>query len=100
MGEKEDQALANHVSGQSNQPLSKPAHALPFSSVIEEIKANAEDGLTDTEAKARLETHGRNELSDADGVQPVKILIGQVANAMTLVCLFSTKHQDRTMLIM
>jgi len=89
MGEKEDQALANHVSGQSNQPLSRPAHALSYSSVIEEIKANAKDGLTDTEAKARLESHGRNELGDADGVQPVKILIGQIANAMTLVSLFA-----------
>lgn len=65
--------------------LSRPAHALPYTSVIEEIKADAEDGLTDHEARSRLEEHGRNELGDSDGVQPLKILIGQVANAMTLV---------------
>lgn len=85
MAKAEDQKLSDHISGQSNEPLSKPAHALPYSSVIEETKANAEDGLTEAEAKSRLERYGRNELGDAGGVQPLKILIGQIANAMTLV---------------
>lgn len=85
MGKVEDQNLLNHVSGQSNEPLSKPAHALTYSSVVEETKANADDGLTAADAKSRLEKHGRNELGEADGVQPIKIFIGQIANAMTLV---------------
>lgn len=85
MGKVEDSNLLNHVSGQSNEPLSKPAHALTYSSVVEETKANADDGLTAADAKSRLEKHGRNELGEADGVQPIKIFIGQIANAMTLV---------------
>lgn len=83
MDNNEDNVLMSQGSGPFQ--LSRPAHALPYTSVIEEIKADAEDGLTDDEARLRLEQHGRNELGDSDGVQPLKILIGQVANAMTLV---------------
>jgi len=86
MGSKKKEAnLEGHVSGQSNTPLSRPAHALPAQAVIEETKCNAEDGLTTEDAKGRLEEYGRNELGDGDGVQPGKILLRQVANAMTLV---------------
>lgn len=88
MGKEEDKRVQNHVSGQSNEPLSKPAHALPYSSVITETKANADDGLSATDAESRLLQYGRNELGDGGGVQPVKILIGQIANAMTLVSYF------------
>lgn len=95
MGKPVDQNLLTHVSGQSNEPLSRPAHALPYTSVIEETKANAEDGLTDADAKLRLEKHGRNELGEADGVQPVKIFIGQIANAMTLVKTIAMPHARR-----
>jgi magnesium-transporting ATPase (P-type) len=66
--------------------LSKPAHALTFSQVTEDIKANAENGLSTLEAKERHSKYGTNELGDAGGVEPGKILIRQIANAMTLVC--------------
>ncbi|KAL8885038.1 MAG: hypothetical protein Q9192_006715 [Flavoplaca navasiana] len=78
-----------HVSGQANKPISQPPHALPHATVTEELKANAEDGLTEQEAKARLDEYGRNELDDGPGVQPVKILIRQVANAMMLVLILA-----------
>ncbi|KAA8566891.1 hypothetical protein EYC84_009988 [Monilinia fructicola] len=78
-----------HVSGQSNKPLSKPAHALDYETVAQELEANLQDGLTDAEAKARLELYGKNELDDGPGVQPVKILIHQVANAMILVLIMA-----------
>ena len=74
-----------HVSGQANKPISQPPHALPHATVTDELRANADDGLTDQEAKSRLDEYGRNELDDGPGVQPVKILIRQVANAMMLV---------------
>lgn len=74
-----------HVSGQANKPLSQPPHALSYAVVAEELKANPNDGLSAQEAKSRLEEYGRNELDDGPGVQPVKILIRQVANAMMLV---------------
>lgn len=84
MNEKKIEPTA-HVSGQANTPLSLPPHALSCSAFIEEIQAVPEDGLTDAEAKSRLEIHGTNELDDGPGVQPVKILIRQIANAMILV---------------
>jgi hypothetical protein len=53
--------------------------------IASEIGANLIDGLSAAEAQARLDTYGPNELDDGPGVSPVKILIRQVANAMTLV---------------
>lgn len=77
--------LDGHKSGQANEPLSKPAHALTFQQVIEETKCNPDDGLSTTEAKQRLEKYGKNDLGDDGGVSASKILLRQVANAMTLV---------------
>lgn len=84
MGGKQP-SLEGHKSGQSNEPLSAPAHALSFQQVIEETKCNPDDGLTTSEAKSRLEKFGSNDLGDDGGVQPAKILLRQVANSMTLV---------------
>lgn len=86
MGNKDLQKkLDSHVSGQANEPLSKPPHSLAYDDVVDEIGANANDGLTTQEAKARLEKHGKNELGNEAGVNPGKILLRQVVNAMTLV---------------
>lgn len=85
MGNKKQVDVDNHVSGQANKPLSRPAHALSPQQVIEEVKANSKDGLSSSEASTRLGDYGRNEFGEGEGVQPGKILIRQVANAMTLV---------------
>lgn len=74
-----------HVSGQSNTPMTAPAHALTFEQVAQELGANLDDGLTEEEAKRRLEHNGRNEFGEQEGVQPLKIFIAQIANALTLV---------------
>lgn len=74
-----------HVSGQANKPLSAPPHALSYQDVTTELGADSNDGLTDSEARSRLEQYGRNELDDGPGVQPFKILVRQIANAMILV---------------
>lgn len=87
-----------HVSGQSNKPISKPAHCLDRDSVVQELSANKEDGLTVSEAKQRLEDYGRNELDDGPGVQPLKILLRQVANAMMLVELTGLRTTRNLML--
>ncbi|KAL8408645.1 hypothetical protein RB594_007189 [Gaeumannomyces avenae] len=84
-----EEAVANHVSGQSNKPLSRPAHALTSEEAIEELKADAEDGLSVDEAKKRLEQYGRNEFGEQKGVQPLQIFIAQVANAMMLVLILA-----------
>jgi P-type Na+/K+ transporter len=43
------------------------------------------DGLSSADAKRRQEIYGTNDLADADGVQPIKIVVAQVANAMAMV---------------
>lgn len=89
MGKQADSALEAHVSGQSNKPLTKPAHALAWKAVAEELKADIDDGLTASDANERLTEVGRNELGDAKGVNPGKILTRQVANAMTMVLIIA-----------
>jgi len=74
-----------HISGQSNSSLSRPAHALTYQHVAQELSADTVDGLSATEAKARLEKYGPNDLGEAEGVQPLRIIIAQIANAMTMV---------------
>ena len=81
-----DPIVIEHVSGQSNTPLSRPPHALTPDDVIKELDANAVSGLTDTEASARFQQHGPNELEQEKGVQPWAIFLAQIFNAMTLVC--------------
>lgn len=71
--------------GAGNKPLSRPAHALTFDAVIDELQADTNAGLTPADAKERLEVYGSNDLGEGAGVQPAKILLRQVANAMTLV---------------
>ena len=83
------EAQANHVSGQSNTPMSLPAHSLKWTKVAEELGADPDDGLSEEEAKKRLDQYGRNELGDGGGVNPGKILLRQVANAMTLVLIMA-----------
>lgn len=93
MGGKQP-SLEGHKSGQSNEPLSAPAHALSFQKVIEETKCNPDDGLTTSEAKSRLDKFGSNDLGDDGGVQPAKILLRQVANSMTLVSPVQIAHHN------
>jgi len=82
---KKAATLEGHKSGQSNDPLTKPAHALTFQQVIEETKCNPDDGLTTAEAKQRLDKYGNNDLGEDGGVSAPKILLRQVANAMTMI---------------
>jgi Na+-exporting ATPase len=88
MGGKQP-SLEGHKSGQSNEPLSKPAHALSFTQVVQETKCNPDDGLNSSEAKSRVEKFGSNDLGDEGGVSAGKILLRQVANSMTLVLILA-----------
>ena len=81
--------MDNHVSGQSNKPMSKPAHALDCDTLVRELGADAQTGFSKSQASQRLNEFGRNELEDGPGVQPIKILIRQVANAMMLVLIMA-----------
>ncbi|KAI4690811.1 uncharacterized protein J4E88_002284 [Alternaria novae-zelandiae] len=88
MGKKET-TLEGHVSGQCNKPMSAPAHSLTLEQVKTELKTDEWHGLDDSEAKRRVDDYGANELGEAESVSPVKILIAQVANAMTLVLIMA-----------
>ncbi|KAH7085339.1 hypothetical protein BKA63DRAFT_15206 [Paraphoma chrysanthemicola] len=89
MAKKKGATLEGHVSGQSNRPLSLPAHGLSVAQIVDELSTETWNGLNDAEAKRRLEDYGPNELGEAEGVSVVKILIAQVANAMTLVLIMA-----------
>lgn len=89
MGKKGNASLEGHVSGQSNRPLSLPAHSLSVQHVVDELKSDTWSGLDEAEAKFRLEDYGTNELGEVEGVSVIKILIAQVANAMTMVLILA-----------
>lgn len=88
MGKKET-PLEGHVSGRSSRPLSLPAHSLTLQQVVGELSTETWPGLDDAEAKRRLDEYGPNELGEAESVSSVKILVAQVANAMTLVLIMA-----------
>jgi Na+-exporting ATPase len=89
MGKKGTAPLEGHVSGQANKPLSLPAHSLTLAQVVDELSTETWSGLDDDEAKRRIDEYGANELDEAEGVSVVKILVAQVANAMTLVLILA-----------
>ncbi|KAK4188642.1 putative type IID cation-transporting ATPase [Podospora australis] len=83
------QVIEGHVSGQANEPLTRPAHCLSATNVISELQTEATAGLTQAEAVARLERYGGNDLGEEQGVKPLEILIAQVVNAMTMILLLA-----------
>lgn len=84
-GKEKDKAPENHISGQSNRPLSQPAHALSHKQVADELGVDTLTGLSKDEANKRLNEYGTNDIGEGEGIQPFKIIIAQIANAMTLV---------------
>lgn len=76
-------------SGSSNKELTKVAHALELNDIVRQLEGDTENGLSKDEAARRVQQYGRNELDDGPGVQPIKILIAQVANAMMLVLILA-----------
>jgi hypothetical protein len=62
-----------------------PPHAVPFEQVLEKLSVDHNNGLSIDEAKARMAKYGPNQLDEGPGVQPFRILVHQVANALTLV---------------
>ena len=53
-----------------------PWHALPVERVLDRLDTDR-DGLTAAEARARLDTHGPNELVETDSVSPLRIFLDQ-----------------------
>lgn len=65
--------------------MTRPAHALSHEDVTKELNTDSLDGLSNDEAAKRLQDYGKNELGETESVQPMKIILAQIANAMTLV---------------
>ncbi|KAI1367583.1 potassium/sodium efflux P-type ATPase [Xylaria arbuscula] len=82
-------SAGEHVSGQANKPMSHPAHALTYEQVIRELESDPINGLSSDAAKQRLEELGKNVLGESEGVSPLKIIVAQIANAMTLVLILA-----------
>ncbi|KFA59984.1 hypothetical protein S40285_08482 [Stachybotrys chlorohalonatus IBT 40285] len=89
MAEKPNSGSTPHVSGQSNKPMTRPAHALSHEDVTKELNTDSLDGLSNDEAAKRLQDYGKNELGETESVQPMKIILAQIANAMTLVLIMA-----------
>ncbi|CAE7224993.1 unnamed protein product [Rhizoctonia solani] len=97
-----DERAANAKGKQQPQPgqipLSERAHLLDAAAIIRKLRSSEHDGLTNEEAERRLEEYGENALDDEGGVSAVKVLIRQMANALTLVlvaaCALSWGVQD------
>ncbi|KAK4163745.1 sodium transport ATPase 5 [Cladorrhinum sp. PSN259] len=74
-----------HVSGQANEPLSRPAHCLSSTQVAQELQSHPTQGLTSEEATARLARYGANDLGKGKKVKPLEILLLQIFNPMSLI---------------
>jgi magnesium-transporting ATPase (P-type) len=82
---KSKDGQTKHTSGQADELLSTLPHAMSIEQLLQEAKTDQLHGLTASEAQSRLDRNGPNELDEGPGISPVKILVRQVANAMTLV---------------
>ncbi|KAI0093721.1 sodium transport ATPase [Irpex rosettiformis] len=65
--------------------LANNVHWLDVNAVVRELKTTRPDGLQDDEASRRLEEYGENSLIGEGGVSATKVLVRQMANALTLV---------------
>jgi len=74
-----------HPAGGTRPQLSRPAYLLSVGETLQQLDVDPDSGLTEDDAKARLQEAGLNELQGGGGVNPVRILAGQIFNAMVLV---------------
>jgi len=87
MGNQED-------TGETREALEQPAHSLPFEQVLKLLNADPVQGLSKAELETRRGTYGDNALEEGPGVQPWRILVHQVANALTLVSPMASANAD------
>lgn len=62
-----------------------PYHTMKIDTVIQLMKSNLEDGLTEAEVEARRVEYGFNEMEGDGGVNPVKLMLKQFFNVMVLI---------------
>ncbi|SJL01009.1 related to sodium P-type ATPase [Armillaria ostoyae] len=67
--------------------VASSAHTFTIEELVSEIGTSRTDGLSKNEAHRRLERYGENLLKGRTGVSAWRVLVGQLANALTLVLL-------------
>ncbi|KJA23837.1 hypothetical protein HYPSUDRAFT_65955 [Hypholoma sublateritium FD-334 SS-4] len=67
--------------------IASHAHILSEDEVLNDSGVSANDGLSKNEAVRRLESYGDNLLQGKGGVSAWRVLVGQLANALTVVLL-------------
>ncbi|KAL4402685.1 P-type ATPase [Malassezia pachydermatis] len=65
------------------------AHRYHVNPILRALDSDQLKGLSSAEAKARLGQYGNNELNSGESVSVTRILINQIANAMTLVLIIA-----------
>ncbi|WFC95110.1 P-type Na(+) transporter [Malassezia brasiliensis] len=57
--------------------------------VVRALGTDQLEGLSNNEAKSRLDTYGENQLDKGDSISITRILVNQIANSMTLVLIIA-----------
>ncbi|MFX0115057.1 MAG: calcium-translocating P-type ATPase, PMCA-type [Candidatus Hodarchaeota archaeon] len=72
-----------------DQPLQElPWHGIAYEEVLQHFKTNR-NGLTDVEAKRRLEIYGPNQLREGKQIHPLELLLEQFKNYLIIILLFA-----------
>ena len=69
----------------NSQSLPFKPHTTASSKVVEALSSDPKNGLTDSDAKQRLEVYGLNRLKPPKRPSVLKIIARQFGNAMSLV---------------
>jgi Ca2+-transporting ATPase len=64
-------------------------HSMDVPQVLKELNTDPRHGLTDDEAKRRLETYGYNELKKEEGVSPLTLFFNQFKNILIIILLIA-----------
>lgn len=75
---------------QSAQPSEEPGYQLPAEQVLAALDANAREGLSAAEARARLERYGRNELTAEKPVPVWRKFFAQFQDPLVILLLVAT----------
>lgn len=65
--------------------LSQPAHCVDAGDVLSQLQSDSQNGLSDSEVSKRQQIYGHNALEGSGGAGPIRILMNQVLNALTMV---------------
>lgn len=69
----------------SNSLANKIWHSLEVAEVLKVLKSDLHQGLTEGEAKNRIETYGYNELKKEEGISPFTLFVNQFKNILIII---------------